>query len=76
MNEENGYYKKSETSAPQMVFDHEPSTATQYGTNAMESDVNTRSTDALINQDIIKTDDYRKNKASRKVIAHVPFKPD
>lgn len=75
MNEVNKYYKRSETSAPSMVLDHESLMATPTGTNA-EFNVNPPCIDALINQDIIKTQDYRTNKASRKVIAHVPFKPD
>lgn len=76
MNEENEYYKRSGTSASSIVLDHESLIAIPTGTNLIESNANPTLVDALINQDIIKTHDYRRNKASRKVIAHVPFKPD
>jgi hypothetical protein len=44
--------------------------------NTIEIKVGTSSIDDLINQNIIKVNDYRKIEATRKVIGHVRFKPD
>ncbi|MGD0951249.1 MAG: hypothetical protein ABR985_02455 [Methanotrichaceae archaeon] len=70
------YFKKSETFAPSMVIVLEPPKATEETADITEKEIRPSSFDALINQDIIKVGDYRKIKATRKVIGHVHFEPD
>lgn len=70
------YYKKSATSGSSMLFDRERPMPTSALPNATDTKRKSSAKDALINQDLINVSDYRKNKATRKVIAYVPFKPD
>ncbi|NPV61891.1 MAG: hypothetical protein HPY61_04550 [Methanotrichaceae archaeon] len=70
------YFKKPGTSAPSMAIDLEPLIPTEASTNVIVTTGDSLPTEDLINQNIIKVNDYRKNKATRRVIAHVPFKPD
>ena len=76
MSEGTEYFKKSETSAPSMESDCEPPLPTSARPSTIEIKGGPSSLDTLINQDIINVNDYRKNKATKRVIAHVPFKPD
>jgi hypothetical protein len=76
MSEGTEYFKKSETSAPSILFDCEKPMPTSSRPSTIEIKRATSSRDDLINQDIINVNDYRKNKATKRVIAHVPFKPD
>jgi hypothetical protein len=69
------YFKKSETFAPSMAIVIEPPKATEETGDIIEEETKPSSFDALINQDIIKVSDYRKIKATRKVIGHVHFEP-
>jgi len=69
------YFRKPETIAPSIVDIVEVPTATDDVININEYII-IHPIGALISQDIIKTDDYRKNKATRKEIAHVRFEQD
>jgi hypothetical protein len=69
------YFRKPETIAPSIVDTLEVSTVTDHNITTNEYNF-MHSKGTLISQDIIKTDDYRKNKATRKEIAHVRFEPD
>lgn len=70
------YFKKSETFAPSISIDCEPPMPTSALPSTVDIKGGPSSLDTLINQDIINVNDYRKNKATKRVIAHVPFKPD
>lgn len=69
------YFRKPETIAPSVVNDIEIKTATKDVININNIMISPPEGD-LISQNIIKTGDYRKNKATRKEISHVRFEQD
>ncbi len=70
------YFKKSGTSAPSMVIILKPPETTEETADVVIKEVSRSSYSSLIDQNIINTDKYRTNKATRRVIAHVRFEPD
>lgn len=70
------YFKKSGTFAPSMVVILKPPEATKETADVVVKEVSRSSYSSLIDQNIIKTGEYRTNKATRRVIAHVRFEPD
>lgn len=70
------YFKKSGTFAPSMGFIQKPSEVTEETGDVTANEVGMSSYSSLIDQNIIKIDNYRTNKATRRVIAHVRFEPD
>jgi hypothetical protein len=73
---ETEYFKKSKTLAPSIRINLDLPKPTSTPQNAIETKIGQTSLDDLINQSIIKVNDYRKIKATRKVIGHVRFEPD
>jgi hypothetical protein len=72
---QNEYFRKSGTFAPSIAIDLDIP-KTNKGTIDAIKDTNLAPDEGLINQNIIKVGDYRRNKATRKEIAHVRFEPD
>ena len=59
-----------------MVIILKPPEATEETADMVVKEISRSSYSSLIDQNIIKTDKYRTNKATRRVIAHVRFEPD
>jgi hypothetical protein len=70
------YFIKSGTVAPSITINIDLPTPTSTPPNIIKIEIGPSPTDDLINQNIVKVDDYRKIKATRKVIGHVHFEPD
>lgn len=70
------YFRKSGTFAPSITINFDIPMPTSTPSNIIEIENGPSPIDDLINQNIIKVNDYRKIEATRKVIGHVRFKPD
>jgi hypothetical protein len=70
------YFRKPGTLAPSMTINLDPPKPTSTPRSLIDIDNKPKPIDDLISQSIIKVNDYRKIKATRKVIGHVHFEPD
>jgi len=70
------YFEVSDTYSPMAGTGPEYQKTTEETISTLENEITQPSVGSLIDQNIIKMDDYRKIRATRKVIGHVHFEPD
>lgn len=69
------YFRKSETCSPSTETDLKATKGTEEKIDVAEKEA-TSSFDTLLKQEVINVNDYRKIRATRRVIGHVHFEPD